>query len=185
LLLPACAEKGAGPVISSGDRYIGAASTASNDPVLSYRLGEGDKVKMTVFNEPTLSGEFTVGAEGTLSLPLIGAVPARGRTIEEVAGDARARFGDGYLRTPKISAEVSLYRPFYILGEVSAPGLYPYSVGLTALNAVATAKGFTPRATRDVVQIRRQGEAVETSYRLTPELLVYPGDTLRIGERYF
>jgi len=185
LFLAGCAEKGSGPVISSGDRYATSVTADGSSAIVDYRLDVGDKIKMTVYNEPTLTGEYTVGADGTLALPLIGDLPAKGRTVSEVVDSARMRFADGFLREPRVSGEVINYRPFYILGEVEAPGPYPYVVGLTALNAVATAKGFTPRANRDVVQIRRQGATEETNYRLTPELLVLPGDTIRVGERYF
>jgi polysaccharide export outer membrane protein len=180
LALAACAEKGAGPVLSSGDRYATGA-----DAVTDYRLGTGDRIRVAVYNEPALTGEFGVGANGSVALPLIGEVPASGRSVSDFAADARARLADGYLREPKVSAEVTVFRPFFILGEITEPGSYPYAVGLTAMNAVATAKGFTPRANRDVVRIRRQGQTEELNYRLTPELLVSPGDTIRVGERFF
>nr|WP_258043033.1 polysaccharide biosynthesis/export family protein [Sphingomonas sp. NBWT7] len=179
LLATGCAEKGDGPILASGDRY------AAADIASDYRLGVGDKVRMTVYNEPNLTGEFWVNPDGTLALPLIGSVPARGMVVADIARDATTKFADGYLRQPKVSMEVITFRPFYILGEVSAPGEYPYASGLTALNAIATAKGFTPRANRDVIRIRRQGEANEVNYKLTPELVVHPGDTIRIGERFF
>jgi polysaccharide export outer membrane protein len=179
-LASACAERGDGPVFSSGDRY--AAPTAQS---VDYRLDVGDKVKVTVYNEPTLTGEFWVNPDGTLSLPLIGNVPARGESVAQIAADARVRLADGYLRDPKVSMEVIAFRPFYILGEVSVPGQYPYANGLTAMNAIATAKGFTPRANRDVIRIRKQGGSVEANYRLTPELIVLPGDTILVGERFF
>jgi polysaccharide export outer membrane protein len=179
-LVSACAERGDGPVFSSGDRYAAPAT----QPV-EYRLDVGDKVKVSVYNEPTLTGEFWVNPDGTLSLPLIGTVPATGKSVGQIAADARTRFADGYLRDPKVSIEVIVFRPFYILGEVAAPGQYPYANGLTAMNAIATAKGFTPRADRDVVRIRKQGESVEANYRLTPELIVFPGDTILVGERFF
>lgn len=179
-MLTACAEKGAGPVLSTGERYETSAGTLSE-----YRLDVGDRVKLNVFGEPTLSGEYSVGADGTISLPLIGEVPATAHTIDEIIAQARTRLSDGFLRDPKVSGEVSVFRPYFILGEVSTPGNYPYAVGLTAMNAIAAAKGFTPRANRDVVLIRRQGEATEVNYRLTPELRIYPGDTIRVGERYF
>jgi polysaccharide export outer membrane protein len=185
LLLSACAEKGAGPIVSTGDRYAGPQEAVASQVAQEYRLDAGDRIRLTVYNEPGVSGEFTVSSEGKVALPLIGEVPARGQTVAELAAAARARFADGYLREPRVSGEVVAYRPFFILGEVAAPGQYAYAVGLTAMNAVATAKGFTPRANRDLVQIRRQGETKETSYRLTPELLVFPGDTIRVGERYF
>lgn len=180
LVVSACAEKGAGPVISAGDRY-----NPSTGTLADYRLDVGDRIKVTVYNEPNLSGDYGVGADGGVSLPLIGTVPASGHTVNEVISAARARYADGYLRQPKLSGEVSVFRPFFIIGEVGTPGSYPYIVGLTAMNAIATAKGFTPRANRDVVQIRKQGQTGEVNYRLTPELQIYPGDTIRVGERYF
>lgn len=175
-----CAEKSSGPVISAGSRYV-----VSDATVADYRLDVGDRIKVTVYNETTLSGDFGVSADGTISLPLIGSVPAAGHTVSEVIEMARARYADGFLRQPKLSGEVSVFRPFFILGEVSTPGSYPYVVGLTAMNAIATAKGLTPRADRRVVRIRRQGETQEETYLLTPQLIILPGDTIRVGERYF
>lgn len=180
LALTACAEKGPGPVLSTGERYSQTSGSAAD-----YKLDVGDQVTITVYNEPSLTGPHTVAADGTISLPLIGDVPASGRTLDQVLGEARTRFANGYLRDPQVSGEVTTFRPFFIMGEVSAPGSYPYANGLTVMNAIALAKGFSPRANRDVVLIRRKGEAEEQNYRLTPELLVYPGDTVRIGERYF
>ncbi|WBO20841.1 polysaccharide biosynthesis/export family protein [Sphingomonas abietis] len=180
LVTAACAENGTGPVISSGDRYSSAAASAAD-----YRLAPGDRIKITVYNEPNLTGDYGVSADGAVSLPLIGDVPATDHTVNEVIAEATTRYAGGFLRTPKLSGEVSIFRPFFILGEVATPGNYPYVVGMTAMNAIAIAKGFTPRANRRMVFIRRKDDAKEISYRLTPELRVYPGDTVRVGERYF
>ncbi|MEN3748073.1 polysaccharide biosynthesis/export family protein [Sphingomonas sp. HF-S3] len=167
-------------VLSSGDRYA-----AAPGEVEEYRLGVGDKLRLTVYNEPSLTGEFSVGANGNLALPLIGEVPAAGLTIPAIVANAQQRYGDGYIRDPKVSAEVIAYRPFFILGEVRDPGQYPYTVGLTALSAVATSQGYTPRANQRVISIRREGEADEKTYLVTPNLRIYPGDVIRVGERYF
>ncbi len=167
-------------MISSGDRYA-----ASQDQAEDYALGAGDKLRITVFNEPTLSGEFAVSPDGSMSVPLVGALPVAGKKVEQVAALIQTRLGDGYLRDPKVSAEVTTYRPFFILGEVKSPGQYPYASGMTLLNAVATAQGFTPRANRSVARIRQAGAATESTYQVTPELRVRPGDTIRIGERFF
>jgi polysaccharide export outer membrane protein len=181
MLMAACASvPTAGPASGSGERYV--ASTAALE---DYKLGVGDKVRVTVFNEPTLSGEFSVGANGSLSLPLIGDVDVSGKGPNEIGTMVQTRLADGYLRDPKVSVEVTTYRPFFILGEVKAPGQYPYVSGLTVLNAIATAQGFTPRADRRTVFIRKSGSAEEAPYGLTPDLRVMPGDTLRLGERYF
>ena len=179
ILLSACGAT-SGPVISSGDRY--AMPTSGEE---DYHLDAGDKIRMNVFNEDTLSGEFAVSSEGTVSLPLIGDVQAKGKTPQQLAAEVQALLADGYLRDPKVSIEVSSYRPFFILGEVEAPGQYPYASGMTVLNAVATAQGFTPRAAKKVAYIRRAGATSEVAMEITPALRVYPGDTIRIGERYF
>ena len=178
-LLAGCSAA-SGPVVSDGIRYV--ASQAGTE---DYRLDSGDKIRVTVFNEPTLSGEFSVGSEGSVSLPLIGDVTAKNKTPQELASEVQTRLADGYLREPRVSIEVSAYRPFFILGEVKAPGQYPYASGMTVLNAIATAQGFTPRADKKVVFVRNVGATNETAMRLTPNLRVFPGDTIRIGERYF
>ena len=181
LFLSGCAESRE-QIISSGSRYVEADPASSTS---DYRLDVGDKVRVTVFNEPTLSGEFAVNPNGSVSLPLIGEVPARGKTSGEIATQAEGIFGNGYLRDPKINVEVTTFRPFFILGEVKAPGQYPYTTGINVLNAIATAQGYTPRARKSIVYIRRVGEVAEQPYEVTPSLRVYPGDTIRVGERYF
>jgi polysaccharide export outer membrane protein len=177
--LGACAST-SGTVISSGERY-----TVNDQLDETYPLGGGDQVRVTVFNEPTLSGDFFVSGDGDLSLPLVGNVKAANKTTKDVAADYARMLADGYLRDPRVSAEVITYRPFFILGEVDKPGQYPYASGMTVLNAVATANGFTPRAKKSKVYIRRRGEEAELEYVLTPNLRVLPGDTIRVGERYF
>lgn len=150
-----------------------------------YRFGSADKVRVTVFNEPTLSGEFTVSSSGVLSLPLIGDIAVRGKTTSEVIAMVTRALAAGYLLDPRVSIDVLTYRPFFILGEVTKPGEYPYSNGLTVMNAVATASGFTYRASKGKVFIKRAGELEEKQYKMKPDLVVQPGDTIRIGERYF
>ena len=164
------------------------AATRAPAPVTvdqAYRLGIADKVRVIVFNEDALSGEFLVSDSGTLSLPLIGEVRADGRTLSEVIRDVETKFAEGYLLNPRVSMDLLTYRPFYIMGEVTKPGEYPYSKGLTILNAIARAQGFTYRASKKKIFLKRAGEAVEQRLKLTPDLQVYPGDTVRVGERYF
>jgi polysaccharide export outer membrane protein len=177
ILLSACATKAT--VISSGDRYI--APTA----VEAYKLGSGDRVRVTVFREPTLSGEFQISAQGKLPLSVAGEIDVGGLTTEQVARAAEAKLAGGFLRDPRVSVEVLAYRPYFILGEVGQSGQYPYIPGLTVTSAVATARGYTPRSQQQVIYIRREGEAVEIAYRMTPQLRIYPGDTIRVAERWF
>lgn len=153
--------------------------------ISEYRLGVNDKVRVIVFNEPTLSGEFIVNDGGYLSLPLIGEVQAANRSLREVSGEVEQKFSDGYLVSPKISIDILTYRPYFILGEVKKPGEYPYITDVTVTIAVARAEGFTYRANKKKVFIKHIGEPDEEFVPITPNLKVQPGDTIRIGERYF
>lgn len=166
--------------IESGERYA-----AGQRVVETYHLGAGDKLKISVFNELQLSGEYQVGAEGTVSLPLTGPLSVIDRTSAEVAAAYEQLLGRDFLRNPKVSVEVTVYRPFFIVGQVHVPGQYPYSAGLTVWNAVATAQGMTPRGRESYVYIRKYGGAEEERFLLTPDLRVWPGDTIRIAERFF
>jgi protein involved in polysaccharide export with SLBB domain len=162
-----------------------ASSAASVDTSQDYKLGVSDKIRVTVYNEPNLTGEYPISPSGNVSLPLIGEIAANGRTVAAVRQEVQERFADGYLRDPKVTIDIVTFRPFYILGEITHPGELPYSDGMTVLNAVATAQGFTYRANKKYVFIKHKGEATEARIPLTPDLRVLPGDTVRIGERYF
>lgn len=151
---------------------------------VEYRLGASDQIRISVFNEPGLSGPYVVGAQGTIAYPLIGDIRAAGLTVPEFTEALRVALSE-YVRNPSVSVEVTNYRPFFILGEVQRPGSYPYVVDLTVMNAVATAGGFTYRANRNRVFIRRANESVERAYDLGVTTPVMPGDTVRIGERIF
>lgn len=163
------------------------ATTAAVDQptVPEYILGSGDKVRVITFGEEQLTGEFFVGGEGRVALPLIGEVKAGGLTVRQFQTNIEAALKDGYIKEPRVSVEVLNYRPFYILGEVKSPGTYPYTSGLTVLNAVATAEGFSYRADTKKVHIKRANETEERTYPLTQSTPVAPGDTIRIGERFF
>lgn len=150
-----------------------------------YHLGAGDKIRIIVFGEDSLTGEFFVSSAGTVSFPLIGDISAAGLTIPQLQKVVETKLADGYLKQPRVSAEVLNYRPFYILGEVMKPGEYPYTSGLTVLNAVATAEGFTYRADTRKVFIKRATSLGEHVFPLTTATPVEPGDTIRIGERLF
>lgn len=151
----------------------------------AYRLGPGDKLRIGTFNEPALTGEFEVSSSGAVAFPLVGEVKAGGLTTTELQAVLEAALRNGFLRNPRVTAEVMNYRPFYILGEVNRPGAYPFANGLTILSAVATANGFTYRADQRRVFIQRAGEARERELPLTTATVVGPGDTVRIAERYF
>ncbi len=162
-------------------------STTSATPaqIEDYRLGAADRIRILVYNEPNLSGEFVVNSDGTLSLPLIGAVNAVGRTTAEIREEITQRLAAGYLKAPQVSIDVLEFRPYFIFGEVNKPGNYPYTSALTVMKAVATANGFTYRADQKHVYLRHEGQTQETKFTITSDLPLKPGDTIRIGERYF
>lgn len=153
--------------------------------VSEYQLGAGDQVRVIVFGEENLSGEFFVDGGGSVSMPLVGEVRADGKTIREFQRGVEQALRGGYLNDPRVSAEVMNYRPFYILGEVEESGEYPFSTNLTVVNAVATAGGFSYRANTKVIFIKRAGDFNEIEYPLTSTTPVRPGDTIRVAERLF
>ncbi len=160
-------------------------SIALEERLKDYRLGAADKVRIIVFGEPDLSGEFAVNARGQISLPLLGEVDAEGRTIEEVRQTIASGLSEGYVLSARVAAEVIEYRPYYILGEVNEPGEYPYSSGMSVIKAVAAASGFTYRVNKSAVYIERGDNGEEVKYKLTSQLMVLPGDVIRVGERFF
>lgn len=180
VVLAGCASGPSTPAVTAAD-----APTTEEILATEYTLGAGDNVRIIVFGEENLSGEFLVDGSGAVSLPLVGEVAAAGRTLDEFRAAVEARLADGYLNDPRVSAEVITFRPFYILGEVEEAGEYPYTDGLTVINAVARAGGFTYRARRQTVFIQRAGEREEREVPLTPATRVFPGDTIRIAERFF
>lgn len=151
----------------------------------AYTLGTGDKLRINVFGQPELSGQFVIDGTGAISLPLIGQVAATGSSSQELETAIAEKLSDGFLLEPRVSVEVTNYRPFYILGEVGRPGEYPFNSGLTVLNAVAAAGGFTYRANKKVVYIKSVGADQEMKYELNTNTVVKPGDTLRVSERIF
>lgn len=177
--LAACGSTGA----TQGARELEPAAQAQ--VTSAYTLGSSDKLRVTVFGHPDLSGEFEVDGTGQISLPLIGQKKAIGLSTSMLEQSITETLAGGYILDPRVSVEVINYRPFYILGEVGKPGEYPYTNGLTVQNAVAAAGGFSYRANKRVVYIKSIDSDREIAYELTPGTVVKPGDTLRIGERIF
>jgi protein involved in polysaccharide export with SLBB domain len=157
-----------------------------NDIAANYRLGPGDHIRLTVFNQPSLSSDFTVDGAGNVSLPLIGPQKAADKTTTQLEQSVAAEFvGRNFLVNPSVAIQVIDFRPYYILGEINSPGSYPYIANLTVTKAVAAAKGYAYRANTHRVFIQRSGESKESLYELTPGTAVLPGDTIRIPERIF
>jgi protein involved in polysaccharide export with SLBB domain len=151
----------------------------------AYKLGPGDKVRVTVFNEKDLSGDFDVNDQGEIALPLIGQVKVAGRTISDVEGLITQRYGKDYLVDPRVNVEVLNYRPFFILGEVKTPGSYPYVSGMTVINAVALAGGYTNRANKGRIYIKHGNDPQAKEQQAEEDSPVLPGDIIRVPERFF
>ncbi len=159
------------------------AQTKPEQPV--YTLGAGDKLKITVFGEEDLSGEFEVDGAGFVALPLIGGVKVRGLSLRSVEKRVVEKLKDGFLKAPRVNVEVLNYRPFYILGEVKKPGSFPYVDGMTILMAVALAGGFTYRAKKSDIIVTRAHDPKRTKRKAQTDTIVLPGDIITVKERFF
>jgi len=160
-----------------------AALTASTEE--GYRLGAGDKVRVVVFGEDDLGGEYDVDGSGFVRLPLIGQVKAGGLTARAFGEEIKAKLDEGFMKDAQVSVAVTAYRPFYIIGEVNKPGEYPYVNAMSVLNAVALAGGYTYRANDTEVYIQRNGQAKEEPFPADQTTKVLPGDIVRVPERFF
>ena len=139
---------------------------------------------MQVFGQDGLTNSYIVDAAGNISLSLVGPVAARGFTTAELARAIAARLQDGYIRQPHVSVEVEAYRPFFILGEVNAPGQYPYVANMTAESAVAIAGGYAPRADRKKITVTRNVNGQMLRQNVPLNYPIRPGDTVTISERW-
>jgi polysaccharide export outer membrane protein len=178
VLLTACADEAVTPppgfLADAAPSALGA----------SYRLGIGDKLKITVFGEDSLSGPAEVNASGQVTLPLAGEVPAEGKTLGQFRDAVVRRLADGYLKNPKVTIDITNYRPVYVHGEVKNGGEFPYKTGLKLRDAVAMAGGYTYRANQSYAIVTRDGlDDVRVPANGTVTIL--PGDNIRIPERFF
>ena len=165
-----------------------AAYAAAPTPVVhdaAYRLDAGDKLRVVVYGQEGLTNTYAIDAGGTITMPLIGAVPARGRTPAGLAAQITAKLRNGYIREPSVAVEIEAYRPFFILGEVAAPGQYPYVPNMSVESAVAIAGGFSPRARRDRVTLTHIDNSGSSRTVVPLGTALGPGDTVLVGERWF
>ena len=158
------------------------APAASEQP---YTLDAGDKLRVTVFGQDGISNAYIVDAGGHVNLPLIGSVPARGATTQQLSARIAERLKHGYVREPHVTVEVETYRPFFILGEVTTPGQYPYVADMTVEKAIAIAGGFAPRAFKNTVELTRSVPGEQTKGEVPLSYLLRPGDTILVKERWF
>ncbi len=169
-------------MVAAGGPYAPAGLTGYDAP---YQLDAGDRLRVQVFGQEGLTNSYIVDASGNISMTLIGSVPVRGLTTSQVAAAISSRLRSGYIRNPHVSVEVEVYRPFFILGEVNAPGQYPYVPNMTVEAAVAIAGGFAPRASKSDILVARNfnGEVMRT--RVPADFPMRPGDTVTVRERWF
>ena len=151
----------------------------------AYHLDAGDKMRVVVYGQEGLTNTYAIDAGGAITMPLIGSVPARGRTPAGLAAEIGAKLRAGFIRNPSVAVEIEAYRPFFILGEVAAPGQYPYVPNMTVEGAVAIAGGFSPRARRDRVTVTHSDAAGTARYVVPSGTSLSPGDTVLVDERWF
>jgi protein involved in polysaccharide export with SLBB domain len=150
-----------------------------------YTLGPGDKLRLTVFGETDMSGEYQLDGNGNIRIPLAGVVHAAGNTPQGFEAVVYHALVPNYLRNPRINVEILVYRPVYVLGQVGKPGQYAYVNDMTMLNAIGLAGGFTPQSKESVVYVRHEGETKEQPVSTSEPLLIRPGDTIRVDTTLF
>ena len=176
LLVAGCAANS----LSEADKQsMAAAATAP------AKLQPGDKIRITVYGEDKLSGDYQLDQSGQISLPLAGTITAQGLTQNELEQALTKKFRSEYLKDPKVTVTIATLQPYYIMGEVEMPGQYPYQSGLNVLTALAIAGGPTYRANRNSVEIQRHGETAMHDYPISTTVPILPGDVIRVPERYF
>jgi protein involved in polysaccharide export with SLBB domain len=150
-----------------------------------YTLASGDKIMVNVFGQDELTGEYEIDETGSVPFPLIGQLKAVGATPRELERRIATALKSGYLRDPKVSVAVLSYEPIYVMGRVKEVGEYPYKAGLNVISAIALAGGYTRRASTSYVYIRRKGSVEEKEIQASTAVRIYPGDVIRVPERYF
>jgi protein involved in polysaccharide export with SLBB domain len=180
--LAACQVAGGSEVVPLQVQYVPAAKRVVGP---AYVLGPADRIRINVYNEPDITGEYEVNSAGFMSLPLAGQIRAAGLTTRQLEGAIRSRLAEGIVNDPRVNVEIATYAPFYIHGEVKSAGEFAYRIGLTVQDAVALAGGFTYRAYERKVYVRRAGSGFEEVYTLDAPIPVSPGDNIRVPERYF
>ena len=163
--------------------YAAAPAAVGYDP--AYRLDAGDRLRVVIYGQEGLTNSYAIDAGGAITMPLIGSVPARGRTPAALASEIAGKLRNGYIRDPSVAVEIESYRPFFILGEVAAPGQYSYVPNMSVESAVAIAGGFSPRALRDRVTLTHTDGSGSSRIVVPLGSAVSPGDTILVGERWF
>lgn len=172
----------AGPLNGEAGTVVPHEAIAPQGP---YLLDTGDRLRVVVYGQDGLTNAYAVDATGNITMPLIGSLRAAGRSTQTLGTEIAAKLRGGYIRDPSVSVEVETYRPFFIMGEVTAGGQFPYVSGMTVQNAVAIAGGFTPRANRWNIEVTRKVNGQLYRADVPPTHPLMPGDTVVIRERWF
>jgi len=181
LLLTVAALTGCGTSASVVDTNSAALAGGT-----AHHLSPGDKLKISVFNEPDLTGEFAVAENGNIAFPLVGELKAAGLGVDEFKADLVGKLQGGFVRNPRVNIDVLNYRPINITGEVKNAGQYPYRPGMTAQDVAAIAGGYTYRANESTLQVIRGANKNQITVDLRKDnIAIFPGDSVKISERYF
>lgn len=176
----------AGCYTDYGPVEVGTGAGPLSGAAVASLLQPGEKLKITVYGEDNLTGEYDINPAGNVAMPLIGTIRAAGRSQSEFGKDIASKYrSGGFLQDPHVTVAVVQFKPFYVLGEATTPGEYPFRSGLNVHTAIAMAGGFTYRASRSYVLIRHAGDEVWREYSLTEPVPIAPGDLIRVPERYF
>jgi polysaccharide biosynthesis/export protein len=173
-----------GSTAASAPRYVQPAY-APAPAKKPYTLDSGDRLRIVVFGQDGLSNSYVVDVSGYIDMPLIGPVLARGATSDDLSSRIAAKLRQGYVNDPHVAVEIEAYRPFFILGEVTQPGQYPYVADMTVETAVAIAGGFGPRAYRQTVTLTRVINGQQVRMTVPVSFQLRPGDTVNVQERWF
>ncbi len=185
-ILAGCSARGPGPTDSADlalSSYAGPGPQRGSDG--PYVLGPGDRVRLKVYDDANLTGEYEVNSAGYVSVPLVGQVKASGLTTSQLEKTLAARMKGSISQDPKINIEIASYAPFYIHGEVKKAGVYPFQPGLTVADAIATAGGLTYRANENTIYLQHAGARAQQTVRLDVPTRIFPGDNIRVSERMF
>lgn len=192
LIVAGCARQAPAPMAAAASSDLDAlayggrpAAYAATPREPAYTLDSGDRLRVVVYGQDGLTNSYSVDAGGNITMPLIGSVKARGLSATQLSGAIAAKLRQGYMREPYVAVEIEAYRPFFILGEVTYPGQYPYVADMTVETAVAIAGGYSPRAERTKVVISRNVRGEQTRGSAPTDTPVKPGDTIVVAERWF
>jgi polysaccharide export outer membrane protein len=174
-----------GMMVASSAAYVPQAAYPPQALQFTYTLDSGDRLRVVVFGQEGLTNSYVLDASGQIAMPLIGTVPARGLTTDQLRDRIAGMLQQGFVREPHVAVEVEAYRPFFILGEVAQPGQYPYTPNMTVETAVAIAGGFGPRALHNPVVVSRNYNGQQLRFQTPLTAQIQPGDTVQVKERWF